>query len=143
MKVKILTFMVVVFGIAIFSYFAPGPLNIHGITVGMSESEVREKLGAPATVDARTWMYYYGILAAGAEFLEIDFGPDRRVLQVSGQQISRGRRVVASAGDKEALVVKRFGPLKRRLYDKNKVTCHFNQVIVWFMDNQLVSVTLK
>jgi outer membrane protein assembly factor BamE (lipoprotein component of BamABCDE complex) len=136
-------FVLVVLGIAVFSYFAPGPLNIHGITVGMPESEVRKRLGTPATVDARTWMYYYGNLAAGAEFLEIDFGPDKRVLQVSGEQISRGRRVVVSVGDNEALVVKRFGPAKRRLCDKNNVTCHFNQVEVWFMDDQLATITMK
>ncbi len=124
-------------------YFAPASLNIHGIVAGMPESEVQRRLGKPATVDGNTWMYYFGPLAAGAEFLEIDFGPSHRVKTLCGEQLSRGWRVVSAVCDTEAKVRREFGPPKRRVQSGATVRYQLDNLEIRLTGDQVTSIILR
>lgn len=59
----------------------PRGLHMHGVVVGMTEHEVKSKLGKPDQISDEThgWIYYFGAMAAGQEFLEVDFDANKRV----------------------------------------------------------------
>ncbi len=122
-------------------YFGLGPLNMHGVECGMTKSEVRRRLGEPAPSEGM-WVYYFGLLVAGAEFLGMDFGPDGRVKALHGEQICRGWRPVAGVGDTEEAVVREFGPVKRRTVDGQVVTCLFEQLEVSLAENRVLQIKL-
>ena len=122
-------------------YSGLGPLNMHGVECGMTKSEVRRRLGQPAPSEGM-WVYYFGLLAAGAEFLGIEFGPDERARAIHGEQISRGWRPVLGVGDSEEKVVREFGPIKRRKVEGQLVNCRFDQLEVSLSENKVLSISL-
>ncbi len=124
-------------------YFAPGPLNMRGVVVGMSESEVKRHLGKPATCDGYTWMYYFGPLAAGSEYLQIEFGSDKRVKAVEGEQISKGWRVVSTVSDPEAKIFQEFGPLRKRVRNEITETCYFADVEISLKNGRVWNIALR
>ncbi len=128
-----------------YAYFAPaaGPLHMHGVTVGMSKTEVLNRLGRPATTDERTWMYYFGALAVGQEFLEVDFGPDKRVVAVSGEELSRGGQVIVDVGDSEAKITRMLGSVRKHVREKDFIRCYFEQVEVRLANDKVETITLR
>ena len=122
-------------------YSGLGPLNMHGVECGMTKSEVRRRLGEPAPSEGM-WVYYFGLVVAGAEFLGMDFAPDGRVKALYGEQICRGWRPVAGVGDTEEAVVREFGPVKRRTVDGQVVTCLFDQLEVSLAENRVLQIKL-
>lgn len=130
---------VALLGLLIYSGF--GPLNMHGLKCGMTKSEVRRRLGEPVPGEGM-WVYYFGFLAAGAEFLGIEFASDGRVKALHGEQVCRGWRPVAGVGDTEEAVVREFGPVARRKVDGRIVTCRFEHLEVTLVENKVFGITL-
>lgn len=126
-------------GLLVFSGL--GRLNMHGVECGMTKSEVRRRLGAP-TPSEGMWVYYFGLLAAGAEFLGMEFGSDGRVNALFGEQVCRGWRPVVCVGDTEEVVVREFGPVKRRVVDGRLVTCCYDQLEVSFAQGKVTGIKL-
>lgn len=124
-------------------YFAPAGLNMHGVVVGMTESEVQRKLGKPASVDGTAWMYYFGPMVAGAEFLEVDFSPNHRVIAICGEQLSRGWRGVSAVTDTESKITKDFGPPRKRVQDGKTVRYYVDNLEFFLTDDQVTSITLR